>query len=190
MIREIVVTRYNEDLSWLTHDVFSDIRLHVYDHSDRDSNYLALSIARLIKCPNRGMNLSSMWDHLLTQREQLADMTYFVQGYPFDHCANIIDRIAAANSNYDDLSDKLLVSNGDGSPDHLGLAVQEAFEWMFKKPWPGTITFNPATMFAIPRNVARRHSAKEYEHMLAISDGWPLGPYVSERLARYFFVET
>ena len=70
---EVVVARFQEDVSWTTQLGFP---VTVYDKSGTHGP-LAL--------PNIGRETHTYLTHIVRRYEALADCTVFVQGAPFDH---------------------------------------------------------------------------------------------------------
>lgn len=75
MNREIVVCRYNEDISWA--DNLENVI--IYNKGD----YVE-SKHKVINLPNLGMFHASEFYHIIKNYNNLADVTLFLQGWPFD----------------------------------------------------------------------------------------------------------
>ena len=78
MFIELVVARYNEDLSWLN-NIPPQIRRTIYDKNSHAPQPDAL------KLPNIGREAHTYLHHIVTRWETLSPLTVFCQGKPFDH---------------------------------------------------------------------------------------------------------
>jgi hypothetical protein len=86
---ELVVARYEEDLSWVT-DVYEDSirfgRMFEVTVYNKGPSPLAVDTrARVITLPNVGREAHTYLIHLLSRWDTLADWTGFLQGDPFPH---------------------------------------------------------------------------------------------------------
>lgn len=79
MTLELAVARYNEDLQWLRR-VPQEFRITVYNKGD-DTPIPHSSIP----LANIGHEAHTYLHHIVTRYEDLADVTVFCQGKPFDH---------------------------------------------------------------------------------------------------------
>ena len=77
---ELVVARHTEDLRWLRR-VPDSWRITVYDKGGGTEGAEPL--------PNVGREAHSYLHHLVTRYDDLADLTVFVQGKPFDHVPDL-----------------------------------------------------------------------------------------------------
>jgi hypothetical protein len=85
MSKEIVIAAYNRDISWLSK--LSDIKKTIYRKGTKKDD-----IEIFIES-NVGRDVHTFFHHIYTNYDNLSDLTYFVQDYPFDHCENLIDII-------------------------------------------------------------------------------------------------
>ena len=74
---ELVVARYAEDLSWLR-NMPTEITPVVYDKGDSP-------VAGATSLPNAGREAHTYLHHICERYDDLADVTVFCQGKPFDH---------------------------------------------------------------------------------------------------------
>lgn len=91
---EIVVARYNEDLSWL--DSFKDYKVTVYNKGNEDLNLSPN--CQIINLENIGREAHTYLYHVITSYETLAGRTIFLQGNPFDHNPDFDSMIESSNS--------------------------------------------------------------------------------------------
>jgi hypothetical protein len=96
--KEIVVAAYDKSTDWLA-GVNNEIKKTVY----RKSNVLPLTDGETLIEPNLGRCVHSFFNHIYTNYDNLADHTFFVQDYPFDHWGDLIEVI---NGNLDDIKNK------------------------------------------------------------------------------------
>lgn len=70
---EFVVAKYNEDVAWIKNLDTTKFRITVYDKSANGN------------LPNFGREAHTYLHHIIKRYNNLADVTVFVQGNPFDH---------------------------------------------------------------------------------------------------------
>ena len=85
MKKEIVISAYDKDLNWLS-KLDSDIKITIY----RKGNKPQISDEIYIE-NNKGRCVHTFFNHILLNYDNLSDITYFVQDYPFDHWENVIE---------------------------------------------------------------------------------------------------
>lgn len=86
MNRELVIAAYDSYLDWLE-EINSDIKVTVYRKGDEPTQ-----ISNEIKLePNKGRCVHTFFNHIYNNYDNLADITFFAQDYPFDHWEDIID---------------------------------------------------------------------------------------------------
>ncbi len=79
---ELVVARYNEDLSWLK-KINKNIKITIYNKGD-PINF------KNIKLPNVGRESHTYLTHILNNYDNLADITIFTQADPFLHSPHFL----------------------------------------------------------------------------------------------------
>ena len=77
---EVVIARYNEDLSWVMKE-FPNEKVTIYNKGKDDLNLPANY--KIIKLPNIGREAHTYLYHIVTNYNQLAERTLFLQGDPF-----------------------------------------------------------------------------------------------------------
>ena len=76
MDKQIVITRYKEDLSWTQ---YLEANTIIYSKGGTaDTKH------KIIQMPNIGMGGASIWYHIIENYDNLADITLFIEGWPFD----------------------------------------------------------------------------------------------------------
>ena len=88
MTKEIVVAAYDKPLDWLA-SLNDEIKKTVY----RKGNAMPLNEGEILIEPNLGRCVHSFFNHILINYDNLSDITYFVQDYPFDHWEDLIEII-------------------------------------------------------------------------------------------------
>mmetsp|Transcript_29524 Transcript_29524/g.68083 ORF Transcript_29524/g.68083 Transcript_29524/m.68083 type:complete len:623 (+) Transcript_29524:109-1977(+) len=85
---ELVITRYSEDLTWL--DALPDFNTTVYNKGTlKDLLPAARDNLRILDVENAGREDETMLRHIHDNYDNLAEITVFLQGWPYDHCAEI-----------------------------------------------------------------------------------------------------
>lgn len=84
---EVVVARYNEDVSWLKKE-FPNEKITIYnkgeDNLTPEPNWTVIKLSE-----NLGREGDTYLRHIINNYNNLADRTLFLQGYPFDHDKHI-----------------------------------------------------------------------------------------------------
>lgn len=80
---DVVVCRYKEDLAWVE-DLDNNPRIYVYNRGDHLNQ--SYKNADIIDSENVGANQYVILEHISKRYDQLANMTLFLQGAPYDHC--------------------------------------------------------------------------------------------------------
>jgi len=86
MKTEIVVARYNEDLSWLK-NLPKSIKITIYNKGNDDIEY------SFIKLPNVGRESHTYLHHIINNYDKLADQTIFCQGDSIFHSPGFLNLI-------------------------------------------------------------------------------------------------
>lgn len=153
-MKYLVVAHYNEDLDWL--------------------NTVPKRIKRIVVTngvtrPNSGREGGSFFYAMQLLYSQLKpkDTLYFVQGHPFDHCADLIERFEKRVRRYTPLGNTVLECDLTGHPHHPGIPIADSLE-----RWFGvfvhsndTIQFVPGAQFAITGEEILSRPLAFYEKM-------------------------
>lgn len=86
MTRELVIAAYDRYLDWLD-SVNADVKQTVYRKGDEPAqrdNEIKLE-------PNKGRCVHTFFNHIYNNYDNLSDITFFCQDYPFDHWEDVID---------------------------------------------------------------------------------------------------
>jgi hypothetical protein len=141
-MKELVIAAYDRDYSWVNDLV--DVKITVY----RKGTNPLLPNETLID-PNVGRDVHTFFYHLYENYDNLSDITFFSQDYPFDHVANYIDIIngdtETRNQNAVQYSSDFWIFNSQrmiyacdqyGSPHHPGLDVEGMWNYVFNTSIP------------------------------------------------------
>eukprot|EP00440_Ansanella_granifera_P010883 gb/GFBE01011804.1/.p1 GENE.gb/GFBE01011804.1/~~gb/GFBE01011804.1/.p1 ORF type:complete len:572 (+),score=114.28 gb/GFBE01011804.1/:1-1716(+) len=92
---QLVITRAGEDLRWL--DALPQVTAIVYNRGGPDS-LLPASRSNLIIVDqeNRGREDQAMLTHIISNYDNLPDVTVFLQGWPFGHCPGLVEAVRTA----------------------------------------------------------------------------------------------
>lgn len=97
MNKEIVIAAYDKDLLWLS-SINNNVKKTVY----RKGNLLHYD-GEIIITPNVGRCVHTFFRHIYVNYDNLSDITFFAQDYPFDHWEDIVDVV---NSDIDKASSR------------------------------------------------------------------------------------
>ena len=94
MTRELVVASYDKYLDWLDR-LNSDIKVTVYRKGDEEKqreDEIKLE-------PNKGRCVHTFFNHIYTNYDNLSDITFFGQDWPFDHWEDIVEVVNNGTEN-------------------------------------------------------------------------------------------
>lgn len=181
--KQLVVAAYERSLDWLE-KIEKDIDVVVYRKGDRRSYD-----GEIVLPNNIGRCVHTFFLHIFNKFDDLADVTYFVQDYPFDHCRDLqdclkcdLEQLKANNCavwhggyyGFDTLhtsssspfqhvgTGRGLVSYMDGCPSHCGLPLAEVWKRLFVSNTPPFFEFNPGGHFAITKEQIHKRSKQFY----------------------------
>jgi hypothetical protein len=103
MNKELVIAAYDRDISWIN-DLNKDVKVSVY----RKGNVRQYENEHIIT-PHVGRDVHTFFYHIYHNYDNLSDITFFAQDYPFDHWENIVEVI-----NDESLFEKESALNIDG----------------------------------------------------------------------------
>lgn len=187
---EIVVARFEEDLRWLRR-VPRDVRTVVYDKSGAaQPGHLPL--------PNRGREAHTYLHHITRHYDELADLTVFVQGRPFDHAPDLHRRLRAIASgsetvedfcwfgflvDWDDAFGSRLFQTWSKNPAARPLDLRGFWSTLFgRAPMPEHVVFFGGGQFAVTRACVHRQPRAFYEKALHTAEVFPDAAHCFERV--------
>ncbi|MEZ6194573.1 MAG: DUF3431 domain-containing protein [Planctomycetota bacterium] len=184
---ELVVARHLEDLRWLRR-VPSAFRVLVYDKGGGHEGGVPL--------PNLGFEAHTYLHHVVARYDDLAALTVFAQGYPFDHVPDLHRRLAAYArgefpaegfrwlgfvADLDDAHGDRLFRTWSKNRDGRGLDLDGFCRALFDEPAPPEFAFFPGAHFVVRREQVLRRPRAFYERALALSREFPDGGHCFER---------
>ncbi len=180
---ELVVARYHEDLQWVRR-VPKRFRVTVYNKG-RDEPALWRRMNQDVSpLPNVGREAHTYLHHIVERYDQLADVTVFAQGKPFDHVPSFhrtMHQLAfhklAVNGflwmgfiiDRDDATGSLLFQNWSRNTERRPLAMDRFWRALWDEPAPDQVTFYPSGHFAVTAAQIRRRPRSFYQRALQIS---------------------
>lgn len=171
---ELVVARYKEDVAWA-----HNFRKTVYDKSGGKPYPGAVVL------PNVGREAHTYAEHVARRYDDLAEVTVFTQGNPFDHVPDFADESRKPTTTFRALGPNRLTTGPDGDPCHTGLPTAKVWEELTGTPFPGEVVFSPGACFLAHRAVLQRYPQAWWRRLadrLAAPDTQGAWPWVLERL--------
>jgi len=152
--KEIVVSRYNEDISWLN-KISKDIDIIIYNKGNNDININGSNI-KVINIPNIGREGQTFLNHIIENYNRLYYNTIFLQGNPSEHCKSFLEIVN--NKKTDSI---LYIS--DWIPKVLAYSDQfmiSRMEYILKEmelpDFNTESTFSAGAQYIINRNIIKR----------------------------------
>jgi len=158
---EIVVAKYNEDVSWS--DPWRK-NVTIYNKNPNDP--------RFPKLPNMGREAGTYLYHLLNRFDTLAERTLFLQGHPFDHPLMKITDYSRVQGDFVCNTDRHHPFNCDHRWDigFISARAKRAFwDAYIRKPPPTRHSYVSGAQFAISRDLARRRGREYIAELYALS---------------------
>jgi len=210
MIKEIVVAAYDKNLDWLN-ILNPNIKKTIYRKGNKTENLNEIYIQN-----NKGRCVHTFFNHILLNYNNLSDITYFVQDYPFDHWENVIEIINDDNtiqkeqlkiggyygyhwnsigsmwklypSSHHDTGN-VLICNRYGHPQDTNplIDVNRYWEILFEGPPPHSYEFIPGGHFGITKLHTKIRSKEFYNKIVDLLLIEEVGPWLIERLECYIF---
>lgn len=187
MKRDLVIARYREDLSWLD-SVSNEVSIALYEKSDLLPPNRVVNKRDLL--PNIGNEAHTYIYHIVSNYLDIADITYFVQGRPFDHSPNALDFIngnIVITANYTTMCEVVVTSDSDGLPHHAGLPVGEYYEKIFDKKMDEILHFGAGAQFCATKEAIHSRPIEFWEKLLILSENTDTAPFCFERLWHKIF---
>lgn len=190
---QVVVARYKEDLSW-TRDL--DLPVLVYDKSG-ESLVDTVDGLQVRPLPNMGRESHTYLHHLVTQYDNLAPFTAFLQGSCIDHLApgenaktlsERIKELAARKAPFKGLADFSIRCDALGRPHNLrdpefkgrwagwgkDIPLGEVYAKLFSGPVPESFHIRaPAGLLFVSRERVRLRPLGLYKLALSLSEADP-----------------
>lgn len=176
MSTTIVVCVYKEPIEWLYN--LSEKKV-LYNKGD---NYIDGSIVS----ENIGREGESFLRYIIDYYDVIDERVFFLQGNPFDHCPDVIDRI----------NDNLFLGGlgsvvscaGNGSPHHSGLDIDGICSLIGIAQRP-SYDFYIGGQFAVNKNQIKRRSLDWWKKCYEVYMENPNSPWIFERIWPLIFNE-
>jgi hypothetical protein len=184
---ELVVAHCNEDLAWLRR-VPPQFRVTLY-HKGAQAGIGT-------RLPNVGREAQTYLHHLAKRLDDLADVTVFVQGHPFDHAPDLHARLRELVSgdkkisdfwwlgfvaDTDDARGRRLFVPWSKNPAHEELDMETFHRRLFRAPGPSEYRFFVGGQFILSRQAAKRRATTFYEMAKELAANFPMAPHCFER---------
>jgi hypothetical protein len=128
---------------------------------------------------NKNGREATQWlNHIIWNYDRLADVTCFLQGYPFDHCSNIIEEVNA-------------VERGSGTFPQVGIGaiggkdidmIKGFWQKLMGFPLPETIQWSAGAQFYAEKELFLSKPLKFYEDLQKLVSETPRSGEIMERL--------
>ena len=183
---QIVVARYYEDISWTNQ--FENVV--IYNKGAR------LNLKNEIPLVNVGREPHTYYKHICDNYDNLADYTVFLQGNPFDHSPNIIERLKNLSdfkSDFEFLSEWIITDTLEKQSAFYYLCrnLINTYKRIFGSPHePGQLfTFGAGAQFIVSKECILKNPKCFYENIVEILNyhACPMEAYDLERLHKYIF---
>lgn len=188
---ELVVARYQEDLSWLG-NIPPQIRASVYDKSEDGSTPVTPNTQHL---ENVGREAHTYLHHICARYETLAPITVFCQGKPFDHAFDFRKTLRALVEGRaeekdflwlghladTDSVDGILFQNWSKNDTGEGLDLGGFHRTLFGFDGPSEYSFFGGAQFIVTRAKIHSRPRRWYENALRISIEFPQAAHCFER---------
>jgi UDP-galactopyranose mutase len=192
---EVVVARHAEPVAWVR-NVPSSARITVYDKGG-DLDPRLLPWARVERLENVGHEAHTYLHHLVERYDDLAEVTFFCQGHPFDHAWDLHDALRNVASgrervdafrwlgfviDTDDPRGRRLFVPWSKNRDGRELPLDRFHETLFGTPAPQSIAFYLGGQFAVTAAQARTRPRDFYRQALELARTFPDAAHCFERL--------
>ena len=189
---EVVVCRYGEDLAW-TRNLPRGIHLTIYDKSPKDQTPWPGSQP----LANHSRDDFAWLHHLVERYEDLAELTVFAQGRPFDHAPDlhrIIRSYAQGEQDMkpdfawlgflwetDDARGRPSFVTWSKNPERRELNLEGFFQTLWGESAPEKVRYVGGSQFALSKTAALRRSKAFYQKARDVSRTFPDAAHAFER---------
>lgn len=197
---DLVVARHTENLLWLRR-VPRDVRVFVYNKGSPVEPPRRGTLMHAL--PNVGREAHTYLHHLATSHADLADVTVFVQGHPFDHAPDLHRRLRAIAAgdetvadfrwfgflvDEDDCAGSRLFQRWSKNPEGRPLDLRSFWTRVFgSAPCPASFVFFGGANFAVRAAAARSRSASFYARAAEVAAEFPDAAHCFERVWDHVF---
>jgi hypothetical protein len=179
-MNQLIVARFNEDLSWIQHvQGWEKLIVNKGEFFQLSPNFAQ------IKVENVGREPETFLSYILENWDALPKQMAFVQGNPFDHAPEAVlelNSLAKKSVAFAWLNEKAKIScDRLGNPQHPGLDIVNACV-ACQMLFPEEFVFVPGGQFVVSKERVKKHDQFLYEALRNIARNDPKGPWIIERL--------
>ena len=172
--KRIVIARYKEDINWIDKLPTGWLPVIIQKKNEELDGDM----------PNAGREPGSFLFAIAKHYNQIKpnDVWAFVQGNPFDHCANFMDKIELAEKNkgYTPLGGSKACDD-NGAPDHPNLPIKQYYKKWLHRTCPKDFKFTPGGQFIVRGKDLLRYSRQWYVDVMDdVTPAWNC--YIMERI--------
>jgi hypothetical protein len=186
---ELVVAHHREDLSW-TANIPPVVVPAVYCKGGAPGRLCTAVL------PNVGREAHTYLHHIVERYEELAPLTVFCQGKPFDHCFDFHHHLREMASettyrpdfvwlghivDWDDDSGRRLFAHWSKNPEGKLLPLTRFHEAVFGGPGPATYTFYLGAQFIVRRECVLQRPRDWYRRAMEVAREFPDAAHCFER---------
>lgn len=191
---ELVVARYRENLGWLRR-VPSKFKITIYNKGDA-SEYRIPDARCEISLPNTGREAHTYLHHIVDRYEDLAPVTVFCQGRPFDHVPNfhtLLKQLARGELEIDgfrwlgfvidrdDRNGTRLFQQWSKNAERRPLPMDRYWKELFGSTIPKEFVFYLGAHFIVTADQIRQRPHSFYQRALRLADKVPDAAHCFER---------
>lgn len=194
---EVVVCRFGEDLSW-TRNLPRGVHITIYDKTPLEEGRWPGAIS----LPNHSRDDFAWLHHLVERYDDLAELTVFAQGHPFDHAPDlhrVVRRYAQKEESpdfawlgflweTDDARGRPSFVTWSKNPERRELDLEGFFQALWGESAPDKVRYVGGSQFALSRRAAQRRPRDFYERAREISRTMPDAAHAFERTLDRIFL--
>jgi hypothetical protein len=185
---KIIVARYNENIEWTKQ--FPNVIIYnkgLKLNEDYEEYFLE----------NVGREGHTYYKYIYDNYDNLDDYTIFLQGNPFDHSPNIIDRLWKIinkenknNNDFEFLSEQIITCNLSGCYYDMSLPLVDVYEKVFdEKKNNLEFEFGAGAQFMVSKKIIHKKPKEFYLKIIKILDYTcnPIEGFIIERFHKLIF---
>lgn len=169
-VREMVVARCHEDISWIDRFPFEKT---VYDKGDGTKG---------IPLPNIGREGHTFIHHIITRWDSLSDVTIFLQGNPYEHEAGLNKKAFDEVDWFTWIADWFTSCDENGPPHYGGSDIKRLYETASDRIFPKHVEFGAGGQFAATRDCLRHVPLSKWEWLFEEAERNKFFPWLMERI--------
>jgi hypothetical protein len=179
--KAIVLSRFNENIGWISEYENTDINIFVYDKGSIKPTVKFENI-KFIKRSNLGRECDTFLYHIIENYDNLSDLTIFTQAWPFDNIPLFSDylngdlNLENCNNYFNWYGEMYQICDQDGypgiypissgHPNPFNKTFKIIYEDVFGKPCPREIKFKPNSSFCVSKDLILKNKKEFYEKLL------------------------